>query len=166
MRRRARRFSRCWFERSISQRRGVERFGVHGVHHSRAGHRRSALRFHGQPAAGLSRRGGRVLERIGVGVAAARRGAGPFACPSSDQTVAGRRACPTKAARPQSLDTVLEGLRYIRRNPLLLGAISLDLFAVLLGGAVALLPAYASDILKIGPEGPGPAAQRARRRAP
>jgi hypothetical protein len=55
----------------------------------------------------------------------------------------------------QSLDTVLEGLRYIRRNQLLLGAISLDLFAVLLGGAVALLPAYANDILKIGPKGLG-----------
>jgi MFS family permease len=55
----------------------------------------------------------------------------------------------------QSLDTVLDGLRYIRRSPLLLGVISLDLFAVLLGGAVALLPAYASDILKIGPKGLG-----------
>jgi len=55
----------------------------------------------------------------------------------------------------QSLDTVLEGLRYIRRNQLLAGAISLDLFAVLLGGAVALLPAYANDILKIGPKGLG-----------
>ena len=55
----------------------------------------------------------------------------------------------------QSLGTVLEGLRYIRRNGLLLGAISLDLFAVLLGGAVALLPPYANDILKIGAKGLG-----------
>jgi MFS family permease len=55
----------------------------------------------------------------------------------------------------QSLDTVLEGLRYIRRNRLLLGVVSLDLFAVLLGGAVALLPAYANDILQIGPKGLG-----------
>src|SRR5580658_8908855 len=49
----------------------------------------------------------------------------------------------------------LEGLRYIRRNKLILGAISLDLFAVLLGGAVALLPVYAREILKIGASGLG-----------
>jgi MFS family permease len=58
-------------------------------------------------------------------------------------------------AKAQSLGTVLEGLRYIGRNRLLLGAISLDLFAVLLGGAVALLPAYANDTLKIGAKGLG-----------
>jgi MFS family permease len=60
-----------------------------------------------------------------------------------------------QAAKGQSFGTVLEGLRYIGRNKLLLGAISLDLFAVLLGGAVALLPAYANDILKIGAKGLG-----------
>jgi MFS family permease len=49
----------------------------------------------------------------------------------------------------------LEGLRYIRRNKLILGAISLDLFAVLLGGAVALLPVYAREIFKIGASGLG-----------
>ena len=49
----------------------------------------------------------------------------------------------------------LEGLRYIRRNRLILGAISLDLFAVLLGGAVALLPVYAREILKVGASGLG-----------
>jgi MFS family permease len=49
----------------------------------------------------------------------------------------------------------LEGLRYIRRNPLILGAISLDLFAVMLGGAVALLPVYARDILRTGASGLG-----------
>jgi MFS family permease len=54
-----------------------------------------------------------------------------------------------------SLDMALEGLRYIRRNKLILGAISLDLFAVLLGGAVALLPVYAREILKIGASGLG-----------
>jgi MFS family permease len=50
---------------------------------------------------------------------------------------------------------VLEGLRYIWRNKLVLGAISLDLFAVLLGGAVALLPVYAREILKVGALGLG-----------
>jgi MFS family permease len=50
---------------------------------------------------------------------------------------------------------VLEGLKYIWRTKLLLGAVSLDLFAVLLGGAVALLPVYAREILHIGATGLG-----------
>ena len=54
-----------------------------------------------------------------------------------------------------SLGMVLDGLRYIWRNKLMLGAISLDLFAVLLGGAVALLPVYAREILKAGATGLG-----------
>ena len=51
--------------------------------------------------------------------------------------------------------TVLAGLRYIWTHKLILGAISLDLFAVLLGGAVALLPVYAREILRTGPWGLG-----------
>jgi hypothetical protein len=47
------------------------------------------------------------------------------------------------------------GIAYIRRRPIILGAISLDLFAVLLGGATALLPIYARDILHVGPIGLG-----------
>ena len=54
-----------------------------------------------------------------------------------------------------SLGMVLDGMRYIRRNKFLMGAISLDLFAVLLGGAVALLPVYAREILRVGPIGLG-----------
>ncbi|MEO6113203.1 MAG: MFS transporter [Sphingomicrobium sp.] len=50
---------------------------------------------------------------------------------------------------------VREGLRYVRENRLVLGAISLDLFAVLLGGATAMLPIFARDILHTGPEGLG-----------
>lgn len=60
--------------------------------------------------------------------------------------------------RPQtapSFATVLEGLKYIWSNKLILGAISLDLFAVLLGGAVALLPVYAREILNVGATGLG-----------
>lgn len=49
----------------------------------------------------------------------------------------------------------LEGLRFIRRTPVLLGAISLDLFAVLFGGAIALLPALAETRLGVGPVGLG-----------
>ena len=50
---------------------------------------------------------------------------------------------------------VLDGFRYIWRNKLVLGALSLDLFAVLLGGAVALLPVYAREILNVGASGLG-----------
>ncbi|WP_407060050.1 MFS transporter [Devosia epidermidihirudinis] len=51
-----------------------------------------------------------------------------------------------------SLDTMLAGFRYIFSNKVVLGAISLDMFAVLMGGAVALLPVYAKDILHAGPQ--------------
>ncbi|MEX0874151.1 MAG: MFS transporter [Actinomycetota bacterium] len=61
-------------------------------------------------------------------------------------------AAPVAAGR---LREALEGLRFIRRSPILLGAISLDLFAVLFGGAVALLPAIASDRLGVGAVGLG-----------
>ena len=54
-----------------------------------------------------------------------------------------------------SLGMVLEGLKYIWSNKLILGAVSLDLFAVLLGGAVALLPVYASEIFRMGAGGLG-----------
>ncbi|MET0270613.1 MAG: MFS transporter [Sphingomonas sp.] len=50
---------------------------------------------------------------------------------------------------------MVEGLHYVRRNRLVLGAISLDLFAVLLGGATAALPIFARDILMVGSEGLG-----------
>jgi hypothetical protein len=50
---------------------------------------------------------------------------------------------------------MVDGLRYVRRNRLVLGAISLDLFAVLLGGATAMLPVFARDILETGPTGLG-----------
>ncbi|TAN24331.1 MAG: MFS transporter [Acidobacteria bacterium] len=54
-----------------------------------------------------------------------------------------------------TLDTLLAGFRYVKQNQVILGTISLDLFAVLLGGAVALLPIYASDILHTGVRGLG-----------
>ena len=52
-------------------------------------------------------------------------------------------------------DEVMAGVRLIKRTNVLLGAISLDLFAVLFGGAVALLPIFAKDILEVGPTGLG-----------
>lgn len=65
-----------------------------------------------------------------------------------------------KPTRPEAqpgsrLEQMREGLRYIRDNKIVLGAISLDLFAVLLGGATALLPVFARDILAVGPQGFG-----------
>ena len=56
---------------------------------------------------------------------------------------------------PVTLDTLLAGVRFIWERKPVLGAVSLDLFAVLLGGAVALLPMFAKDILHVGPWGLG-----------
>ncbi|QKJ85163.1 MFS transporter [Paramixta manurensis] len=56
---------------------------------------------------------------------------------------------------PATLSTLFAGVRFIRERPDVLGVISLDLFAVLLGGATALLPIFASDILHTGPLGLG-----------
>ncbi len=60
-----------------------------------------------------------------------------------------------RSMEPATLQYVFGGLHYIFGKPIILGAISLDLFATLLGGAVALLPIYARDILQTGPLGLG-----------
>jgi MFS family permease len=62
---------------------------------------------------------------------------------------------PAALGEAADLSDVLAGVRLIRRTRVLFGAISLDLFAVLLGGAVALLPIFAKDILDVGPTGLG-----------
>ena len=61
------------------------------------------------------------------------------------------RPAQRRSSQATSLETVLAGFRYIFSNRVVLGAISLDMFAVLMGGAVALLPIYAKDILHAGP---------------
>lgn len=66
-----------------------------------------------------------------------------------------RRTPVTRPPRSVAPEMVLEGFKYLWSNKLILGAISLDLFAVLLGGAVALLPVYASDVLYVGETGLG-----------
>ena len=69
------------------------------------------------------------------------------------------RVTPVPRPAPSPLTpwrATLEGLGYVRRNQIVLGAISLDLFAVLFGGATALLPVYARDILHVGVAGLGP----------
>ncbi|MEZ4456192.1 MAG: MFS transporter [Gemmatimonadales bacterium] len=60
-----------------------------------------------------------------------------------------------RAPRRLSWHGLLEGARFVRGSPILLAAMSLDLFAVLLGGVVALLPVFAKDILHVGPVGLG-----------
>jgi MFS family permease len=64
-------------------------------------------------------------------------------------------AAPAPAAEGATTNDLFAGIRFIRDNPAILGTISLDLFAVLLGGVTALLPIYARDILETGPLGLG-----------
>lgn len=59
------------------------------------------------------------------------------------------------AEKSATRDSVREGLRFMRDTKVILAAITLDMFAVLFGGAVALLPIYATDILKVGAQGMG-----------
>ena len=70
-------------------------------------------------------------------------------------TFGGRRFDRAGVAGVSRWERVVEGIRFVRERPIILGAISLDLFAVLLGGAVALLPVFARDILHVGPIGLG-----------
>lgn len=66
-----------------------------------------------------------------------------------------RRQPPAVSRQKVSWETLLAGISFIRSRQVIFGAISLDLFAVLLGGATALLPVYARDILQVGPTGLG-----------
>jgi MFS family permease len=61
----------------------------------------------------------------------------------------------TARREPATLERLFAGVAFIRRNPIVLGAITLDLFAVLLGAVTALLPMFARDILTVGPWGLG-----------
>jgi MFS family permease len=72
-------------------------------------------------------------------------------------TLAIRTSGKAKAASsgPAGFKRLIAGVEYVWSNPLLLGGMTLDLFAVLLGGATALLPVYARDILRVGPGGLG-----------
>jgi MFS family permease len=59
------------------------------------------------------------------------------------------------ARRAVSLSSILEGVRFVWSKPVVLGCMSLDMFAVIFGGATALLPIYAKEILQVGPRGYG-----------
>lgn len=66
-----------------------------------------------------------------------------------------RQPMPARQVNARLFDNLTAGVRFVFRNQVLLSAISLDMFAVLFGGAVAMLPVFAGDILKVGPEGLG-----------
>jgi len=76
-------------------------------------------------------------------------------CAALMAVVGGRRKPPHTDTDLSRYERVVEGVQFVRRRPVVFGAISLDLFAVLLGGATALLPIYARDILHTGPIGLG-----------
>ena len=78
-----------------------------------------------------------------------------FLVASLAYTAAIPRVAPSTTALPVSVESLMAGFAFIWRKKQVLGAISLDLFAVLLGGATALLPIYAKDILLTGPWGLG-----------
>jgi MFS family permease len=66
-----------------------------------------------------------------------------------------REAATERRSEPMSISSLLAGIRFVWSTKVLFTAITLDMFAVLLGGAVAMLPVYAKDILHVGPEGLG-----------
>ena len=80
--------------------------------------------------------------------------AGCFLLASALVTLIPRQPMPADRSAPR-LDSLLAGIAFIRERPMLRGVILLDLFAVILGGATALLPVYARDILQTGPWGLG-----------
>ncbi len=97
---------------------------------------------------------GPMLGGLVYGLAGARTVYATAACTSLAALALVAMLGPPKArpaAEPRKRSSLLDGVRYVRDNPIVLGAISLDLFAVLLGGATALLPVYARDVLGLGP---------------
>jgi MFS family permease len=81
--------------------------------------------------------------------------AGCFLLAGTGVTLLSGRRRAAAAGEAGTRERIAEGIHYVRARRVILGAISLDLFAVLLGGATALLPVYARDILHVGPEGLG-----------
>jgi MFS family permease len=61
----------------------------------------------------------------------------------------------TRVAEPKSWRSLLQGIRFLRKQPIIMSTMVLDMVAVLFGGVVALLPIYATDVLQVGPQGFG-----------
>ncbi len=107
-----------------------------------------ALAFMSGPAAG-----GFVIAEFGIGTVYGSYG---ILIAGSLLGLALLRPAPhTGERRAISWSAVREGLRFVRRNQVVLGCMSLDMFAVIFGGATALLPIYATEILDVGPRGYG-----------
>jgi MFS family permease len=99
---------------------------------------------------------GGLAYALGAGAAYAACGVAFLTALLALVTLGGRRpARVTSATMKLRVARVIEGIKFVRSQPVVLGAISLDLAAVLLGGATALMPVYARDILKVGPIGLG-----------
>jgi hypothetical protein len=97
--------------------------------------------------------GGFVIAALGIGAAYATHAllvAGSFAALVALR--APRAPAPTRAVR---VEAIVEGLRFVWRQPVVLGCMTLDMFAVIFGGATALLPIYANEILHVGARGYG-----------
>ena len=91
-----------------------------------------------------------------VGIAATYAGiAVLLAISTAALALIGRKPIPEAVAGEPIVESLLGGIRYVARTPVLVGSMALDLFAVFFGGAVALLPVFASDILMVGPIGLG-----------
>jgi MFS family permease len=99
---------------------------------------------------------GGVAYAFGPWIAYSCFGVGFLAAMLGVMTLGGRQPTPVNVATLKDRVTrVVEGIEFMRSHPIVLGAISLDLFAVLQGGSTALLPVYARDILHVGPTGLG-----------
>ena len=98
---------------------------------------------------------GGAIYLLGAGIAYGVCLAAFLAVTAAIAAVGTRSQSAAAPAKSSTFQRVTAGIRYVRGDPIIFGAISLDLFAVLLGGATALLPVYARDILRIGPAGLG-----------
>jgi hypothetical protein len=99
---------------------------------------------------------GGLAYALGPAVAYGICACGFFAATLGAAVLRGWRPTPAGSAKlRERIARVIEGISFVWSRPIVLGAISLDLFAVLLGGATALLPIYARDILNVGPIGLG-----------
>jgi hypothetical protein len=132
----------------------------------RARHSCRASSDRGLPARGhllVDRDGARVRERPALGGDADRRGRRQGRLRRFGALVLGnliglafvRPVREIGDRTPPSLRAVREGLAYVRRSPIVLGCMALDMFAVIFAGATALLPVYATEILAVGPRGYG-----------
>ena len=99
--------------------------------------------------------GGLLFARLGKGFAYGTDAALMLLALALFAGITGRALPPREGGRPDLGESVLSGVRFIFGHQIVLAALSLDLFAVLFGGAVALLPIFAKDILRTGPDGLG-----------